>query len=170
MDIISHGLYGGIALGRKKRKDYIFAFILSIVPDIFAEGIMFILIFIGVKGMPSLEHGHPNITELPVYAQNFYNTTHSLIIFILVFIFIWIVRKRPYWILLVWGIHVIIDIPTHSYDLFPTPFLWPISNFKINGISWDRPIVMIINISILLIVYAIWILKSKRLKYFKINN
>lgn len=170
MDIISHGLWGGIALGRKRRNDFIYTFVLSIIPDFLAEGIMFSMIYLGVKDMPSLEYGHPNITEFPVYAQNFYNATHSLIIFISVFMLIWAVRKRPFWSLLAWAIHIIIDIPTHSYDLFPTPFLWPISDFKINGISWDKPIVMIPNILLLLSFYAFWFFKSNGFRSLKRNN
>jgi len=40
MDVISHGLWGGIALGRKKRSDFLLAFIISFSPDLFSEGIL----------------------------------------------------------------------------------------------------------------------------------
>ena len=135
MDIISHGLLGGIALGRKKRSHYIYAFCFSVLPDILAEGIMFALIFLGANNMPSYEGAHPKLTEFPVYAQNFYNATHSLIIFLSVFLIIWLIRKKPFLPLLAWGFHIIVDIPTHSFELFPTPFLWPISDFKIDEIG-----------------------------------
>ncbi len=161
MDIISHGLWGGVTLGKKKRRNFIYAFGISILPDILGEGIMFSLIFLGVSNMPSIEQGHPNITEFPVCVQNFYNATHSLIIFIVVFALIWIITRKPFWLLLAWGLHIIIDIPTHSFKLFPTPFLWPISDFKINGIPWDNSIILIPNILLLVIFYIFWFYKKK---------
>ena len=161
MDIISHGLWGGVTLGKKKRRNFIYAFCLSILPDILGEGIMFSLIFLGVSNMPSIEQGHPNITEFPVYVQNFYNATHSLIIFLTVFALFWIITRKPFWLLLAWGLHIIIDIPTHSFKLFPTPFLWPISDFKINGIPWDNSIILIPNILLLVIFYIFWFYKKK---------
>ena len=170
MDIISHGLWGGVTLGRKKRSNFIYGFGLSILPDILGEGIMFSLIFLGVNNMPSIEQGHPNITEFPVYVQNFYNATHSLIIFLTVFALFWIITRKPFWLLLAWGLHIIIDIPTHSFKLFPTPFLWPISDFKINGIPWDNSIVLIPNILLLVIFYIFWLYKKKlRIKFTKIQ-
>jgi hypothetical protein len=161
MDIISHGLWGGVVLGRKRRIDFIFAFAFSVLPDIFAEGIMFLLIFLGLDNMPGLEYGHPDITDFPVYAQNFYNTSHSLIVFIVIFTIAWIVRRKAFLPLAAWGIHILIDIPTHSYKLFPTPFLWPVSDFKIDGISWDSPVILIPDIALLIILYSFWFYKQK---------
>jgi len=161
MDIISHGLWGGVTLGRKRRTDYILAFVFSILPDIFAEGIMFSLIFLGIDNMPSLQNGHPNITDFPTYAQNLYNTTHSSIIFILVFTIIGIIKKQVFLPLGAWGIHILIDIPTHSYTLFPTPFLWPISDYKFDGINWDSPVILIPNIVLLIILYSFWAHKQR---------
>ena len=71
MDVISHGLWGGVLLGRKKRTEFVLASAFSVLPDIFAEGIMFLFIFLGLDNMPGLKNGHPNITDFPVYAQNF---------------------------------------------------------------------------------------------------
>jgi len=160
MDVFSHGLWGGVVLGRKKRKNYILAFVFSVLPDIFAEGIMFGMIFLGVNNMPDLEHGHPNISDFPTYAQNFYNATHSLVIFIMVFAVVWLFRKKPYWLLLAWSLHIIIDIPTHSLKLFPTPFLWPVSDLKIDGIPWDNSMILIPDIILLIVFYSFWIYKS----------
>ena len=167
MDILSHSLWGGIALGRKKKSDYIYAAILSFLPDFLAEGIMFSLVYLGVKNMPGLEHGHPNITEFPMYAQNFYNITHSLIVFAIVFFIVWAIRKKPFIPLLAWALHIIIDIPTHSYELFPTPFLWPVSDFKVNGIHWSSPVIMIPDIILLFVLYGFWLYKSKKILFLR---
>lgn len=163
MDIISHGLWGGVILGREKRKIFLWSFVFSILPDLLSEGTMFSLIYFGASNMPSFEQGHPNITEFPLYAQNFYNVTHSLVIFAIVFVLIWLIRKKPFLPLIAWGIHILIDIPTHSLNLFPTPFLWPVSNFKFNGIAWDNLIILIPNVVLLLIFYGIWLYRKKNL-------
>lgn len=162
MDLISHSLWGGLLIGRKKRRIFIWVVILSVLPDILSEGIMFSFIYLGIEGMPNLADGHPNITDYPNYAQCFYNITHSLIVFIAIFILVWIIRKKIYWPLLAWGIHIVIDIPTHSYALFPTPFLWPISDFKIDGIPWDNPIILIPNFLLLFIFYSFWFMEYKK--------
>ena len=164
MDIISHGLWGGLALGRRNGKVFFAAFFLSVLPDILAEGIMFSLAFLNAPGMPTLDHGHPKLYEFPQYAQNFYNCAHSLIIFLAAFLVIWILRKKPFTLLLAWALHIVIDIPTHSLELFPTPFLWPLSDMKFNGINWREPIIMIPNIALLLFLYSLWFLRNKRHK------
>jgi hypothetical protein len=161
MDIVSHGLWGVIALGRKRRSDLILACTFSLLPDVFGEGIMFLLVVLGLGNMPSLEHGHPNITDFPLYAQNFYNATHSLLVFAAVFAAIWIIRRKPFWLLLAWALHIIIDIPTHSFKLFPTPFLWPVSDFKVDGIPWDHSIILIPNIMLLVLFYSLWFFRGR---------
>jgi hypothetical protein len=122
---------------------------------------MFSLAFLKLEGMPSLENGHPDIADFPVYAQNFYNMTHSLVIFLTIFLIIWVIRKKPFYLLTAWAVHIVIDIPTHSLKLFPTPLLWPISDYRFNGTSWDNPIIMIPNILMLGTVYGIWIYRRR---------
>ena len=161
MDIFSHGLWGGAALGRKSRNLYLMAFGLSVLPDLLAEGIMFSLAFLKLEGMPSLGNGHPDIVEFPVYARNFYNMTHSLVIFFILFGVIWAAGKKPFYPLIAWAIHVLVDIPTHSLDLFPTPFLWPVSDYRFDGIGWNNAIVMIPNIVLLGTVYGLWMYRRK---------
>jgi len=161
MDFVSHGLWGGAAVGRKNLKLFLYAVLFSVLPDIAGEGIMFALVFLGADNMPSLSAGHPNITEFPAYAQNFYNATHSLLLFAAVFVIVWLLRKQIFWPLAAWGIHILIDIPTHSLRLFPTPFLWPISDFRVNGQSWDSPYILIPNYALLIIVYAWWYYRKR---------
>ncbi|TFG77245.1 MAG: hypothetical protein E4H23_08860 [Chrysiogenales bacterium] len=161
MDIFSHALWGGVTLGRKKRSNFFFAVAFSLLPDFFGEGVMFLLVILGLDNMPSLKHGHPDISEFPMYAQNFYNATHSLVIFFLIFTLVWLLRKKVFLPLAAWGIHILIDIPTHSFALFPTPFLWPLSNFKINGAHWNSPLILIPNFALLGILYSFWFYKQR---------
>ena len=38
-----------------------------------------------------------------------------------------------------WLMHILIDIPTHSLDYYATRFLWPVSDYRIDGIAWWTP-------------------------------
>ncbi|HOW60395.1 MAG TPA: hypothetical protein P5548_02400 [Candidatus Moranbacteria bacterium] len=164
MDIISHGLYGGIAFGRKNAKDYIKAFLIGISPDIFSFGIFMAARILGFAQEIDFSKGHMDQSLIPGYVHILYGITHSLIIFFATFFAVWLIRKKPYWILGAWGLHILIDIPSHSFDFFPTPFLWPISDFMIDGIGWGNPIIFFPNVAILVIVYAIFLYKRQKNK------
>jgi hypothetical protein len=51
------------------------------------------------------------------------------------------------------------DIPTHS-ERFPTPFLWPLSSYRIIGISWRQGWFMALDVSALAVVF--WLLWRSR--------
>ncbi|HAG27576.1 TPA: hypothetical protein DCG61_02245 [Patescibacteria group bacterium] len=143
MDIIAHGVYN-IALQRtikkdkKTRKEILTAFWWGIMPDLLAFGIPFIsAIFVG-----SLNH-HQNIGGFDL-ASTVYPYTHSLVIFSLVFLAIYAVRRKWYLPMLGWGFHVLLDIPFHTPEFYPTPFLFPLSSYTLPfGISWGTPVVWI---------------------------
>ena len=162
MDIVSHALWGGITFGRRTRQAFLAAACISILPDVLTEGLFAVLYVLDIGNMPGWEHGHPNITAYPFWAQNLYNITHSAIVFVLAFLLLWAFARKPVWIIGAWGLHILIDIPTHSMDLFPTPFLWPLSDYKINGIGWHNPIVLGVNILLLLGAYALWLKGRKK--------
>ena len=92
---------------------------------------------------------------MPQYVHGLYNITHSLVVFFLVFILVSWLSKRFFWSMTAWAMHILIDIPTHSYNFFPTPFLWPISSYKVDGISWGTPWFMVVNYSAIVITYVI---------------
>ncbi len=157
MDFVSHGLWGGVSFGRRNKKFFLLAAGISIMPDILTEGLFFILYLLSIGGIPGWESGHPNIGDYPMFAQNLYNITHSFVIFALVFALFWVVTRKPVWAVAAWGLHILIDIPTHSLTLFPTPFLWPISDFRVDGVGWDNPAILAIDILLLIIAYAFWL-------------
>jgi membrane-bound metal-dependent hydrolase YbcI (DUF457 family) len=157
MDILSHALWGGISFGRRSKKVFLLAAGISVLPDILTEGLFGVLYLLNIGGMPGWENGHPDITNYPMFAQTLYNITHSLVIFVLVFMLLWFALRKPLWVVATWGLHIVIDIPTHSVALFPTPFLWPISNVKVDGIGWDNPIILAIDIIMLIAAYSFWL-------------
>jgi hypothetical protein len=168
MDFVSHALWGGISFGQRAKKIFFTAAGISILPDVLTEGLYGLLYLLNIGNMPSWENGHPDITAYPFWAQSFYNFTHSAVVFTLCFLLIWALKRKPVWVTGAWGLHILIDIPTHSLYLFPTPFLWPLSVYKFDGIGWHNPIVFGANILLLLGVYALWFKRRKGIAIHKV--
>lgn len=159
MDILSHGLWGGLAVGRENKKSFWGAFAFGVFPDVFAFGLPFShLVFSllsGGAGEVVTEHasGHPNI---PAYTYGLYDISHSLVVFLAIFLLVWAVRRKPLWEMSAWGLHIALDIFTHNDKFFPTPFLWPVSDFYVNGIAWGQPLIFFPNVALLAALYAYW--------------
>ncbi len=161
MDIISHGLYGGVAFGRKSKISYWKAFFFGIMPDLFSFGILFALSILSIASGPDFSAGPPDPASIPQYVHSLYNVTHSLVIAGIVIGIVWFVRKKPLVEMFAWPLHMLVDIPTHSSSFFPTPFLWPVSDFHVDGISWGTPYIFIPNVILLIALYT-WFYFSKR--------
>ncbi len=100
-------------------------------------------------------------------SQILYHFSHSIVIFLGLFILTWLVRRyqsgrtagysfgggRPYFEMTGWLLHILLDIPTHSDKLYPTPFLWPLSGYYFNGSSWGTMKFMIGNYLCLLAAF-----------------
>ena len=164
MDILSHGLYGSIAFGRRNKKSFWLAFFFGIAPDLFSFGIFFIQRLFEWESGGVVQNGPPDPSTIPVYVQSFYNVSHSLIIFLIVFAVVWFVRKKPLLELLAWPLHILVDIPTHSTQFFPTPFLWPFSSYGFDGVPWGNPWIFIPNVVLLLSLYVWYFLIRPKLK------
>ncbi len=156
MDIISHGLWGGAAFIKNGRKSFWLAFVIGMLPDLLAFGIYFLGTIVGIHPRQHFG-GRPDLASIPRYVYSLYDASHSIIVFTSVFMITWAVRGKPLWELIAWGIHIIVDIPTHSEEFFPTPFLWPVSRYTFPGISWGNPKIMFPNLIALAVVYIIMI-------------
>ncbi|MBS3168569.1 hypothetical protein J4216_05560 [Candidatus Woesearchaeota archaeon] len=130
----------------------------AILPDFLSFGVFIIYSLI----FGTFHPGKPPLETLPEYVFIAYNITHSLVIFLIVFGLIYIISKKIPWVLGGWLLHIFIDIPTHTRDYFPTPFLWPISSFTLNGISWANPWFIIINYGLLIIIFAYLFIKYRK--------
>ncbi|MBS3114196.1 hypothetical protein J4448_03770 [Candidatus Woesearchaeota archaeon] len=147
MDIFAHGLWTYAVFHKKK---YVWlATLFGLLPDFLSFGIIFVINLLN----SNFHRGPPAINSLPDWLFAAYNMTHSFVVFLFVFILIYAFTKKLFWALTAWGIHILIDIPTHSFIYFPTPFLWPLSDYKFNGISWSNPWFMLVNYSALMIVF-----------------
>lgn len=133
----------------------------------------------GARGMGEPTAG--NSTLAMKLAEYLYNFSHSIFVFTIVFCTVWFVRNKiarrrsgtegaaasasgsdgPKWEMGGWLLHIIMDIPTHSYAFFPTPVLWPLFGWKFNGFSWATPWFLILNYSLLILVY--WLLRERKI-------
>jgi membrane-bound metal-dependent hydrolase YbcI (DUF457 family) len=163
MDIFSHGLYGAAAFGRKSKKDFVTAFLFGIGPDLLAFGPFFLFIFLGLEVLPAGNFEPPNAKILPDYVHFLYGITHSLFLYGLFFALLWSLGKKTFAKLtLGWPLHILVDIPTHANGFFPTPFLWPLSDFSVSGIPWSSPEIFIPNIIVLAVIYLYWGYKKRK--------
>jgi hypothetical protein len=161
MDTLSHGLWGGIAFGRKAKRDFWLAISFGLAPDFLSFGV-FLVSSIIVGGFTFDHQGPPDLATVPSYVFTLYDITHSLIVSAVVFLAVWFVRKKPLIPMLAWPLHILIDIPTHGIEFFPTPFLWPLSDYRFDGISWGHPYIFFTNIALLALAYAWFLFKKLR--------
>lgn len=161
MDIVSHGLWGSLAFGRRNRRSFWLAFFSGIGPDLLSFGPFFALAFLGLAERPAFSSEPPDPALIPAYVHQLYQVTHSLIIFLALFSILWLMLRRLPWEFSAWGLHILVDIPTHSYRFFPTPFLWPVSNFTFNGWHWGSPWIFFPNAAALAILY-LWLFMRRR--------
>lgn len=162
MDILSHGLWGGVALGRASRRSFWTAFAIGTAPDLFSFGLVFAngLLAHGLDFFNGFGHP-PDPALIPAYVHQLYNATHSLAVFAVVFGLVWLVRGKPFVELGAWGLHIALDIFTHSEEFFPTPFLWPLSDARVNGVPWSDPRIFFGNVFLLALLYA-WLYLRRR--------
>ena len=171
MDILSHGLWGGVVFGRSNPKKYWSAFLFGIAPDALSFGLLFTQNILGFGVRPDFSGGPPDPSTIPAYIHALYNTPHSIVIGAPVIGIVWFprhmfsgeqVRKKLPFVMLAWPFHILVDIPTHGAAFFPTPFLWPLADLRVNGIPWSNPWVWFPNLMLLALAYGAWWLHRKR--------
>ncbi|MDP3057735.1 MAG: metal-dependent hydrolase [bacterium] len=155
----------------------------GVFPDLFAFAIpiawlIIELMFgkISISDLPGPEKIEPpqqNFNSILLLVSTLYSFSHSFVILLAVAIvwtaILYFKRKIPATsvsqILPIemggWILHILIDIPTHSSAFYSTPFLWPISDFKINGLSWGTPWFLALNYLVIFIVYFAYLRKKK---------
>ena len=162
MDVVAHGLWGGALFYPKGRRKFMAAALIGMAPDLLSFGVFHVThprwITMRLAGEIS---GPPAFSILPSYVFHAYNLTHSLTVWAVAFSLLWLILKKPPWLLCAWLLHILCDIPTHSTSYFPTPFLWPLSTPFVNGISWATPWFMAANYTALLAVYF-WLVLYRR--------
>lgn len=186
MDIFSHAFWN-IAVSKaasskseylKKKKNRINSILLaiwSIAPDFFAFApvfIFYIILFLsgdGIDEISKIPHSPSEVEPLTgngvlifKLTRTLYNLSHSVVIFFLVILITFLIIKKIRIEMFGWLLHIIIDIPTHSYKFYPTPVFWPIAKWKFDGLSWGTPWFMTINISLIGFVLLFYFLHNHR--------
>jgi hypothetical protein len=145
MEMVAHGLWaaaGAISVKRSTgaRIGVGWAVWWAVFPDVLAFGPSFaaglwLRLVSGPLSVPAEGHILPHVHfNLPLYPAG-----HSLIVFLVVFGIVTILACRIVFQMLGWLLHIVLDIPTHSLSYYATRFLWPISDYRIDGIAWWTP-------------------------------
>jgi hypothetical protein len=112
----------------------------AVFPDVLAFGPsslagLWLRLTAGPGTTPPEGHFLPHVhLGIPLYPAG-----HSMIVFALVFGVAALIMRRVLFGMLGWLLHILIDIPTHSFSYYATRFLWPVSEFRIDGIAWWTP-------------------------------
>lgn len=157
MDTLSHALYGGVAFGRRSKRDYAIAFLFGAGPDLLSFGPYLALAALGQYSFAREESGRPDAAMIPDFVHAMYDGTHSLLVYAVFFAVLYALGKRKFALLtLGWPLHILVDMPTHARDFFPTPFLWPVSDFSFDGIPWSTPWIFFPNVALIVGLYGYW--------------
>lgn len=162
LDSLAHGLWAAAAATVAKRTAGLQVRILPFAlwatfPDMLAFGpgiaVGLWLRIAGGAGYAESAHGghfHHFHVGLPLYAMG-----HSLLVFAGVYGLCSLVARRGVVSPLGWLLHILIDIPTHSYSYYATRFLWPLSNFGFDGVAWWTPWLLWCTYGSLALVYLL---------------
>lgn len=180
MDIFSHGLWSGAVckavnlkfIKNKKPLSVKWSVLWGVFPDLIAFTGLFIWMFWNlISGDWNFSDiPHPEDAE-PAQRDTFfifrltnilYSFSHSLAIFLIVFGFLYVIFKRPIWEMGAWLLHILVDIPTHSYAFYPTPFLWPFSSLRFDGFSWGTPWFLFVDYFLVASVYLYLFLRKRK--------
>ena len=163
MEIVAHGLWAAAAAVTAKRTTGVrchagWTVWWTAFPDVFAFGPpvaagLWLRLAGGPGGAPGDGHALPRVhIGLPLYQMG-----HSLIVFLAVFGLVCLAARRVVFPMLGWLLHILIDIQTHSYSYYATRFLWPVSDFRIDGVAWWTPWFWAATYGALALVYlALW--------------
>lgn len=174
MEVVAHSLWAAAAAVAAKRSAGIGSRVgwtvwWAVFPDVLAFGPPLAaglwLRFAGLGSGSTAGHVLPHMhIGLPLYPAG-----HSLIVFLLAFGIAAVLAGRVVLPILGWLLHILIDIPTHSFGYYATRFLWPISDCRIDGIAWWTPWVWATTYILLAAVYFLmwrkgWLLSENRAK------
>lgn len=163
MDIFAHGMWAGAAAAaanqrlRKRPVRLYWAALWGMFPDLAAFTPAFLLgLWAAATGQAPITNRffflrHGMIDALPGFLrpEALYHFSHSLVFFGLAFGAVWRLRRSPALAMLAWPLHILMDIPTHRAGRYGTPFLWPLTDYRFDGISWGQRWFMILNWSLI---------------------
>jgi hypothetical protein len=149
MDTFSHALWGYGLFGYKRYAWL--ALFFGAMPDLISFGL-----FMAVQVASGGWHWHPGpppLASLPHWLFLSYDVGHSFVICFSVIGLVALWRRDIAFAMLGWPFHIVLDFPFHSLKYFPTPMLWPISDFHLDGVPWSNWYIWYPNIAGLIILF-----------------
>ena len=153
MDIISHALWTNLIFKELPLEQRGLTVLFGLLPDLISFSSLTVRHFI----KKTLHFEAPALSEIPPYIFKFYDVTHSLVIWLAIFLVLKIFGFS-WWLVVyyAWGLHILLDIFTHTTAFFPTPILWPFSRFHFSGTNWSNKWFMLFNYAVLLFMYLVF--------------
>jgi hypothetical protein len=145
------------------------------LPDLLSFGPFFVM-RIGDIGerWTSGKMGPPDPETIPSFVYHAYNFTHSFVIWGLLFVMLWSIQRyrgkttdaSVQWLIpfFAWPLHIFCDIPTHSVQFFPTPYLWPLATPFYDGSPWGNRMFMMMNYASLVGIYAVFFYRRSKIQ------
>ncbi|MDD5291309.1 MAG: hypothetical protein PHZ04_04335 [Patescibacteria group bacterium] len=153
MDIISHALWTNLIFKGLPAEQKGLAVLFGLLPDFVSFSSLTLSNFV----KKTLHFEAPPMATIPKYVFKLYDVTHSLVIWLAIFLVLKIFGLS-WWLVVyyAWGLHILLDIFTHTTEFFPTPILWPFSRFHFSGINWSNKWFMLFNYALLLFMYLVF--------------
>ncbi len=161
MDILAHALWTTAAAVPARQKlnrpfSLRWAAFWGIFPDVFSFAIPAVLrIWWYATGITSSLRPDPESAKRLQFVWQLYHCSHSLITFATVFTLVWLLVGRPVMEMLVWCLHILLDIATHQ-GIFAIHFLWPFFSYSVSRLRWESLPFSVANYVGLLLVY-LWL-------------
>ncbi|MEW6051963.1 MAG: hypothetical protein AB1644_12995 [Candidatus Zixiibacteriota bacterium] len=158
MDFISHALWTNLIYNQSTLPERLLATALGVAPDALAFGPLMASRWLSGKKRVMGKVDETTYDELnrtiPRWVFRIYDITHSIPIWLVGFFLWWWLRGSVPWPAFAWLIHILVDIPTHTKRFFPTPFVWPFSSYRFDGINWGVRWFMVLNYSACIVMYC----------------
>jgi hypothetical protein len=153
MDIISHALWTNLIFKELPLYQRWLAIAFGVLPDL----ISFSSVTFKHMARKLMHHSDPPLHIFPKIVFKLYNITHSLVVWLFIFMMLKIFNfDLAAFVFMGWGLHILLDIFTHSNEYFPTPILWPLSKFHFSGINWSNPYFMLFNYLVIVFFYLLF--------------
>jgi len=167
VDVVSHWFWG--VLITRKHVHWKVAGPMAVLPDLvaFVPSFMYSIAY----GLERPTVDDTTVTsDFPAIAWDMYQLTHSAVVVTLAVLVTWWLltrfkgsrledafaeqhRSKPlmmaFLLWLPWYSNILLDIPTHTLQFFPTPVLHPISDYGFDGTRWSDPVILVPNILLL---------------------
>jgi len=157
MDVFAHFLWTS-GLFWKSKKHWLIG-LFGVLPDLLSFGVYLVIRLF--TGGPAF--GRPNLATIPPYVHTLYNLTHSLVMWLLYAAIVYLLFRKYFILMLGWLLHIFLDVFTHTDAFFPTPVLWPLSNWHYEyGVSWGTPVFMLVNYSALTVLWVLIIVHTAK--------